>query len=244
MKKTSEPGPAPGPEPAPTLVPTLRRRLLSAKIELRTMKLWDEFQDERAYEAFSIHKIAPGVETVLNGHSIVSDFTMTRWAKNGNMTVVEGVYVLTCVDTEVSVSVVSVGEAADDSDRGIGKALSAARKNAMNQQFNLGIGQNIEATRTKAQPEQPTMGSDSNVQPPLGAYRIDLGGMVQVIARDSVAAMVRQLFMGYRAPTQVDDFMAANAEELKRLWSDNKQIGLQISQMASSCKEALAPQAA
>jgi hypothetical protein len=155
--------PEPPQEPAESWKPgwSIERRMLEARRRLKGTQLWKTFEGDRDFEAFSIHTLANGVEEVLGDCGVISSFSITRWQKSGNTTWVEGLIRCTAVDGDKGVlEYVCVGEGVDDSDKGMGKAVSYARKIGMVSALNLGIGADNEATRAKAAPQpQPTGGS-------------------------------------------------------------------------------------
>jgi ERF superfamily len=145
----------------------IHRRLLEARQVLKGTQLWKSFEGSaRDYDAFSIHLVARGVEDVLNGLGVVSHFSPTKWQKQGNMTVVEGLIVFTNVDNPADThEVPTLGEGADDSDKGLGKATSYARKSGLISAMNLGIGVDNEAENQKATQPPPSAGPSMGGQP-------------------------------------------------------------------------------
>ena len=145
-------------------------RLWRARKALKASTLWAAFEAndrDGSFEAFSIHKLARECETALLDAGILAEFNLVKWQKNGNVTVFEGELELRAVGllmTEEAINVKAVGEAIDSYDKGIGKALSMARKHAFIQALNLSIGKDIEAEKTvKADPVQ--MKSDPPIAP-------------------------------------------------------------------------------
>jgi hypothetical protein len=169
--KKTEPKAAAAAEPEPVKGPAdpwspswgIERRMLEARRKLKGTKLWKEFEGgDKNFDAFSIHTLANGVEEVLGEVGVISSFSVTRWTRSGNTTVVEGLIRVTAVDGQKGqLEYVCVGEGVDDGDKGLGKAVSYARKLGMISAMNLGIGIDNEATRERAQPqpqpERPTM---------------------------------------------------------------------------------------
>lgn len=156
-----EPEPVKGPADPWNSAWSIERRMLEARRRLKGTQLWKQFEGaERDYDAFSIHQVANGVEEVLADLGVISSFSVTRWTKSSNVTVVEGLIRVTAVDgPKGSIEYVCVGEGVDDSDKGLGKATSYARKLGYISALNLGIGGiDNEASKTRAQPERPPMG--------------------------------------------------------------------------------------
>ena len=124
----------------------IARRLLEARRRLRGTQLWQQFELQRSFDAFSIHTLARGVEQVLCDVGVISAFAITKWQKQGNTTVVEGVMRFESVDDGTFREYATVGEGVDPDDKGLGKAISYARKVGMVSAMNLGIGIDNEAT--------------------------------------------------------------------------------------------------
>lgn len=135
----------------------VRRRLLEARRKLKGTVLWAQFETTDSFEAFSIHKLARGVEEILLDSGILASFNMTRWQKNGNVTVVEGIMLFTNVDDGEQFEVPCGGEAINDSDKGMATAVSHARKNGFIQGLNLSVGIDNEGSNEKA--KAPDSGS-------------------------------------------------------------------------------------
>ena len=140
---------------------SIGRRLLEARRNLRGTQLWQQFQLDKNFDAFSIHVLARGVEEVLCDVGLISSFHVTRWQKEGNTSVVEGILRFEDVDSGQTRDYPAVGEAVDDSDKGFGKAISYARKMGMVSALNLGIGIDNEASKQAANTQRaagPSMG--------------------------------------------------------------------------------------
>jgi hypothetical protein len=149
----------------------IERRMLEARKHLRGTKLWKSFSLQRDFEAFSVHELAKGVEEALGKAGVISSFTTASWQKQGNLTVVVGTYQVMSVDDRKDfLAYETIGEAIDNGDKGIGKAVSYARKNGMVSALNLGIGTDNEESDEKAQPYAgPTMSGTTKAPPPKDA---------------------------------------------------------------------------
>jgi hypothetical protein len=147
----------------------IRRRMLEARRRLRGTPLWQKFSLQRDFDAFSVHQLALGVENVLTDLGVISSFETLTWQKAGNCTIVTGKYVVTSVDDGECIEYATLGEAVDNGDKGVGKAISYARKNGMVSAMNLGIGIDNEASDEKAEPAAGPQMSGSTfgaAQPP------------------------------------------------------------------------------
>lgn len=136
----------------------IRRRMLEARKLLRGTQLWQKFSLQRDFDAFSIHPLARGVEEILGQVGVISSFSVTKWSKGGptgNVTIVEGIVQFVDVDNGEVLEYPTVGEGIDNGDKGIGKAVSYARKMGLISGMNLGIGVDNEATDTAQQPNTP-----------------------------------------------------------------------------------------
>jgi len=131
-----------------------RAKLLEARKQLKSATLSKHFDLHRGFDAFSVHLLAAGIEPILNDLRVVTEFQVTKWEKSGNTTLVEGRMEFIDVDNGSVVSIKTIGEGVDGSDKGVGKAISNARKQAFIQAFNLAIGVDVEDD------DQPARGGD------------------------------------------------------------------------------------
>ncbi len=160
-KKTDKPAEKAAPaRPAETwqLHWNVSRRLLEMRRQLRGTKLWATFEIQRSFEAFSIHVLANAIEEAATDCGLISSFRVTKWEKQGNRTVVEGMVTFENVDDGEIREYPGVGESIDNSDKGLHKADSDARKVALINALNLGIGTDKEASNEKPEAAGPAMG--------------------------------------------------------------------------------------
>jgi hypothetical protein len=216
-------------------------RLLRVRRDLRTEELFKHFDLGRggSFDAFSIHKLARTVEDVLNSHGLFSDWRTTKWFRNGNCTHVEGVYTITCVDADGEVvEYPAVGEGVDGGDKGTGKALSTARKNAMIAAFNLGVGVDIEEEQPDAEPEEPR--SQSTVQQTTQdpTFPINFMGKVEPVPLSQCAAWVTRLISTMNAQ-MFENFRNANLQVLTDIRTAHADIGNRIAIAMHQRKQAL-----
>lgn len=245
---------------------SLHRRLLEARKRLRGTKLWEQFETERAFEAFSIHTLARGVEEVLNACGVISHFAATRWQKQGNTTIAEGVVVFTNVDTGETLEVATVGEGVDGDDKGMGKANSYARKLGLVSALNLGIGINNEGSQQQADakagpsmsgsPQQTSQGPAGHPQgwggngaqrqggngeaPPVKMYALQQQGVQAraVLGRDLVQSC---WVIVSNSPTAgaLDAWCEMNKSEFDQFYADDPANGAKLAQLIAAQRETL-----
>lgn len=207
---------------AATLVsdkPSLRARLFKIRADLANQDITKTFEIKREFEAFSIHKLAEAVEHLMIENGVAVECHITKWHKSGNHTILEGKLVFECEETGEVREVPCVGEAADNGDKGIGKANSYLRKVGFINAFNLAIGTDNEAHDVASSGVQPVSGTPPQAASPVaqeGKYEWqDLdGNKVLLSAHDTVNCIV-----GYISSInvdQIDGFVKLNAETVER----------------------------
>ncbi len=239
----------------------IHRRLLEARKRLRKTKLWETFKVQREFESFSIHKVAPEIEAVLNDLGVITTFAVTKWSKGGNITIVEGVLSFCCVDQDgESFDVPTVGEGADNGDKGFGKAISYARKNGLIAAFNLGVGIDNESEDVKAQPApEPTFhGAPQQTAPPqpsqappqyksaaeaagfsLSYVCFDEPKVEHVLPADILVRVTEHVAV-LQNIAAVDAFERANIPTFEALWRLDQQKGFVVKRIIEGRRQALA----
>lgn len=222
-------------------------RLLNVRKALRTVKLFKEFQLQRTFDAFSIHILAREVESVLNDHGLISDWKTIRWTKSGNHTLIEGVYTISNVEEDGDVrEFPAIGEGIDNGDKGSGKALSTARKNAMIAALNLGVGIDIEETEETAEaPIQATSDVQQQAAPQAPAGTVDLlfmGRPVSIPEADLVATVTT--YLTTMTSAQINDFSRANVVAFRRIRESNKGLSEELQKAFDAARKRVTPQAA
>ena len=144
---------------------------------------------------------------------MLCEFQVLKWQKSGNTTVLEGRLDICDTLTDEVRSYWAVGEGVDGSDKGVGKALSNARKNSFIQAFNLAIGYDVEDTDVAAQAGVTTSGT---TQP--GLYQIThLDGTVESVKLIDLAARWIASLNDLVNHTAVDEFIGLNAALAQRV---------------------------
>jgi len=223
----------------------IRLRRLRIGADLRHAEMFKHFDTGRAgkFDALSIHKMARECEKAAAAHGATIDFCVTKWTRNGNVTHVEGLLVLTSVDQpEDTYALACLGEAADNGDKGVNKAVSSARKNGLTGMFNLSVGIDVEeehvdsTPETKVQegaPQQHTMAAG----PLPGWYRIKyLNGSHQDFDPTQFFTVISGVIITLR-PQDVDTFLRINQEALRAFWHQDNHRGNAIRQMAEAQKQ-------
>lgn len=197
-------------------------RLLRARGQLRTEKLWTKFQgNERDYDAFSIHELAEVCERVLADHGVTYAFSVEKVSAAERYRMVEGWAIFICAerdddDVTREFRVYTVGEGIDESDKGFGKAISYARKSGLIQGMNLAIGRDNEATKERyAAPSTPP----PSVKPK--AYYVNFGDAGHDVPKDTLLNVVKIHIDKMSTAADVESFRAANASEFDRFWHEN-----------------------
>lgn len=241
---------------------SLGRRLLEARKALRGTKLWEQFELQRSYDAFSIHVLARGFEEVMTEVGVISSFHMSSWQKNGNVTIIEGFIRLSNVDNLAEyMDVPALGEGVDNSDKGSGKALSYARKAGMVSALNLGIGVDNEASNEQAQPEEartvskqkapqaaPRKANGSNGTSPASGGKTYTIKQVGVADQQVDASVIVQTCwpMVFNSPTVTSlmDWCHNNEATLKAFAADFPAKGAELRQLVEARRETLAEKGA
>jgi hypothetical protein len=222
---------------------SLWKRKLRVAEQLRKADLFAQFEDgEKGYTAFTIHKVAPLVETLLNEQGLVSSWSTTRWERNGAFTFLEGTFTIRNVDNDEVDEVSAFGEAAREDDKGSGTALSTARKNAMIAMFNLGVGIDIETNAKRGQRPQTATKSDDiprdfKREKGPNDYEIRLGKTSAIWAGKDFIATLRGWLNKQTSVSAVDDFAVANGDELKRFFNADKAAGLQMKRLFAESRD-------
>ena len=198
MSKSADAGTEPVAAPA---AQRLRRKLIDARRKFREEQtsFSKHFDLHRGFEAFSVHILAGNIEPVLNDMGVMTECQVLKWEKQGNVTVVECRLDFVDAETEEVFSVRTVGEGVDGSDKGIGKAISNARKQGHIQAFNLAIGIDVEDDDQRAisvggmsgQASHPGPAS-SFPAPTSRPYEIETmkGEIVEVVEADLIARFI------------------------------------------------------
>lgn len=209
---------APG-APSGSDKPSIASKMLDVRKQLRGTKLWEQFQIQRSFEAFSIHTLAMEIEPLLNEHGLVSSFHVDRWTRNGNCTVIEGTWWIEDTETGLEAQFPGIGEGIDNSDKGLSKAISTARKNAMICALNLGIGKNIEEDNITSEPETPqTFGGHAATR--ANTYVFALGAPAQAILAEDVTARITDYIATFSSLADLDAWLRDAVPELDRFWRD------------------------
>lgn len=230
----------------------IRLRRLRIGADLRKTEMFKHFDTGRAgkFDALSIHKMARECEKAAATHGATIDFSVTKWTRSGNVTHVEGLMILTSVDNaDETYSLACLGEAADNGDKGVNKAVSSARKNGLTGMFNLSVGIDVEDEDTPAAPEAARQESEPQQQPtpqqqpqqqggPLpGWLRLKyLNGNHQDCDPQMFFTVVSAAIITLK-PAMVDAFLALNQEALRAFWHMDQNRGNAIRQMAEAQKQ-------
>ncbi len=237
----------------------IRRRLLEARQLLRGTQLWQKFSLQRDFDAFSIHPLARGVEEVLGQVGVISSFSITKWQKQGNTTVIEGVVQFTSVDDGDTLEYPTVGEGIDNGDKGIGKAVSYARKMGLISALNLGIGVDNEAEETKpveagaaapsmgGSPQQSTQaapaqanGNGATHAKDTETYTLEQRGLKAraVLGRD-LPQTVWTIVMNSPTASAIDDLIKMNKAEFDRFFENDNVRGEELNAIISTKRAGL-----
>lgn len=212
---------------APATGMRLRMKLLAARRKFREEQTsFSKFFDlHRGFEAFSVHILAGNIEPVLNEMGVMTECHVIKWSKQGNVTVVECRLDFVDAETEEVFSVLTVGEGVDGSDKGIGKAISNARKQGHIQAFNLAIGVDVEDDDQRAS-GLGSLGGQMNYAGPASAfpasaskpYEIETmdGEIIEVVEADLIARFIGCV-NELNSPDAVDAFASRNGNLANRL---------------------------
>lgn len=131
-------------------------RMHNARQELSDIKLGQVIQAQGTYEAISIHQLVSVCQPALGRHGINFSFHVQSWRKDAKWTMVEGFGRFASIENpDDHIDVETIGEGMDGSDKGCGKAISYARKNALIQGLNLRLGVDNELEDAKPDPKDP-----------------------------------------------------------------------------------------
>ncbi len=211
-------------------VPTLLQKLLQIRQDLRNgdTQLSKHFNLYNGFDAFSVHLLAGGIEPMLNASGIISETQVLKWHRNGNITVVECRFDLVDTETGETRSYLTIGEGADGSDKGVGKAISNARKQAHIQALNLALGVDVEDADVKSQGVTQMSGAPAyaptNYAPAQTSfYKIDLpnGAHRDVAEIDLIPAFIETLNV-IDTPDAVLDFINRNEALAVRLQKEGR----------------------
>lgn len=218
-------------------------RLLRAREAMRNATLWKSFEGEtRDYEAFSIHQLAEVVELELAKVGVTCHFDMKQCTISGQWRNVEGWCIFTCAERDGDeynvgdqLRVFTVGEAWDQSDKGIGKAVSYARKNGMICGLNLSIGRDNESSRDKPdQPPEPTVASAT-----AGTIPIIMGGRTYNLQRSEMFDRISKYIMTLQNAVAIAAFRDENAGAFGLFWQSDQQQAFAIKKTIEARIQAL-----
>lgn len=194
-------------------------KLLQIRKSLRSggPALSKHFDIHRGFDAFSVHLLAGGIEPLLNAVGVITETNVVKWSRSGNVTIVECRVDLVDTESGEMRSYTTIGEGTDGSDKGVGKAISNARKQAHIMIYNLAIGVDVEDDDQKSTGVNNMQAVTQQYPMPVTFDVVKLTGEVVSITAIDVMKTFIEALNDAKSNDDVQTFLARNDSLAQRL---------------------------